>query len=91
MQERLIIEELMDFEPLKVPTDFSRDIKKLTKFLTEVQEKFNKLLRGVQRFNKVTARELMARPSYTEAFESIRGNISPGNTGNRETESGMES
>ena len=51
-QERLIIPEIMDLVPLKVPPDIQRDVKKLTQYLKDLTDSFNKLMKGVQRFNK---------------------------------------
>lgn len=67
-QERLIVSELMDLKAHKVPNDIHRDAKKLAKFLEDLTDSFNKLVKGVQRFNRISASELMARPTYAEEF-----------------------
>ena len=51
-QERLIIPEIMSLTPLKVPNDIQRDVKKLTQYLKDLTDSFNKLMKGVQRLNK---------------------------------------
>ena len=32
-------------------------------------------MKGVQRFNKISANELMARPTYAEEFQNIRDGV----------------
>ena len=70
-----MIPEIMDLTPLKVPGDIQRDVKKLTQYLKDLTDSFNKLMKGVQRFNKISANELMARPTYAEEFQNIRDGV----------------
>ena len=74
-KERLLIDDLLELKPLKVPQDISRDVKKLTKFLMEMSEQFNRMIKGVQKFNRLAAGELIARPTYAEEFQNIRENV----------------
>ena len=50
-KERLIVIEIMDLKPIKLPGDVNRDVKKLTKFLTDLTDNYNKLIKGCQRLN----------------------------------------
>ena len=63
-----MIEDLMELSTLKMPPDLARDVKKLTKFLGDLTASYNKMVKGVKKFNKVMATELVARPTYAEEF-----------------------
>lgn len=44
--QRLLIEDIIELKPLKMPQDISRDVKKLTKFLNELTDSYNRLIKG---------------------------------------------
>ena len=70
--EKLMVEDFFDLKPLKLPADAWKDHKKLTRFLGEVQTYMNKIIKACQIQTKLTATELVARPTYAEEFENIR-------------------
>ena len=74
-KERLLIDDILELKPLRVPQDIQRDVKKLSKFLNEMSDQFNRMIKGVQKFNRLTAGELIARPTYAEEFQNIRENV----------------
>ena len=61
--------------PLKLQSDAWKDHKKLTKFLSEVMTYINKIVKGCQLQTRLTASELVSRPTYAEEFQNIRENI----------------
>ena len=73
--EKLIVDEFFDMKPLKLPPDAWKDHKKLTRFLGEVQTYVNKLVKACQIQSRLTATELVARPTYSEEFQNIRDNV----------------
>ena len=68
-------------------------MKRIKKFLEDVEKSFNKLLRGCIQLTEVTADEMVARPTYKEEFENIRHNVHKVilNTSNMEESNGHES
>ena len=70
-----MVEELLNLKTMRMPTDIARDMKKLTKFLSDFTEQYNKLIKGIAKFNRLTAAELIARPTYAEEFQNIRENV----------------
>ena len=40
-----------------------------------MEKTINKLVKGVQKQSKLTAKELIARPTYAEEFQNIRENV----------------
>ena len=58
-----------------MPNDAWRDSKKLTRFLTEVETALNKLIEGTSKLTRLTASELVLRPTYVEEFENLRDNM----------------
>ena len=73
--KRLMVEDILDIRPLKLPNDAWKDHKKLTKFLQDVMLTVNRLIKGAQRQTKTTANELVARPTYAEEFANLRENV----------------
>ena len=68
-------------------------MKRIKKFLEDVEKSFNKLLRGCIQLTEVTADEMVARPTYKEEFENIRHNVHKVilNTSNMDESNGQES
>ena len=73
--KKLYINEIVDLEPLKLPDEAWRDHKKLTRFLESVEFIVNKMMIGAKEQMRLTAKELVARPSYSEEFANLRDNI----------------
>ena len=73
--QRLLVDEFFDMKPLVMPTDTGKDQKKLGRFLYDVQRTINRLLMGCKQLSRLTATELVARPTYTEEFQNIRDNV----------------
>lgn len=67
----------MNLEPIKLPADAHRDGKKIARFLETVEQALNKLIAGAKQQTKITARELVARPTYAEEFDNLRDNLNP--------------
>ena len=47
----------------------------MNSFLQKLTKTINKLIRGSQKFNNMTADQLVARPTYAEEFQNIRENV----------------
>jgi len=73
--DKLMIQDFFDMKPIKLPADAWKDHKKLTRFLGEVHEYLNRLVRACQMQTRLMATELVARPTYAEEFQNIRGNM----------------
>ena len=72
---RLMVDDFFDIKPLKIPQDAWKDHKKLTRFLTEIQGTINRLVKACQVQSRLTANELVARPTYAEEFQNIRDSV----------------
>lgn len=72
---QLLVEEFFDMKPIKLSSDAYKDQKKLNMFLKGTETMLNKLLRACQVLTKLTASELVARPTYAEEFNNIRSNV----------------
>ena len=70
-----MVEDFFELKPLKLPADAWKDYKKLTKFLSEVQVQLNLIVKACQIQTRLTATELVARPTYAEEFVNIRDKI----------------
>ena len=73
--DRLIVEEFFAINPLKLPANAWKDHKKLTRFLQDVTDYVNKIIRACQIQSRLIATELVARPTYAEEFQNIRNKI----------------
>lgn len=62
-------------KPLKLPANAWKDHKKLTRYLADVEDYVNKILRACQIQSRLIATELVARPTYAEEFQNIRNNV----------------
>ena len=89
----MIVKNITETQPLILPKDCARDLKKIKKFLEDVEKNFNKLLRGCIQLTQLTADEMVARPTYKEEFENIRHNVHKVilNTSNMDESNGLES
>ena len=65
----------MKIKPIKMATDTSRDAKKLQRFLTDLRDNQNLLIKACQAQTKLTATELVARPTYEEELHNIQANM----------------
>lgn len=70
--QRLMVDDILELQPIRLPAEAWRDHKKLTKFLQEVEMTVNKLIEGVQEQTRTTAEEFMSRPTFAEEFVSLR-------------------
>ena len=70
-----IIDTISSLQSLTLPPEVGSDRKQLTIFLNNVVKFVNKLARGVQKLNNMTAEQLVARPTYAEEFQNIRENV----------------
>jgi hypothetical protein len=67
-KEDLLELDLLEIQPVRLPAEAWRDQKKLTKFLTDVEFTLNKIIAGVKEQTRITANELVQRPTYAELF-----------------------
>ena len=70
-----MVQDFFDMKPIKLPADAWKDHKKLTRFLGEVHEYLNRIVRACQMQTRLMATELVARPTYAEEFQNINGNL----------------
>ena len=69
------MQEFIKIKPIKLALDTSRDARKLQKFLTDINNSLNHLVTACQVQSRLTATELVARPTYAEELENIRVNM----------------
>ena len=62
-------------KPLELPSYAYKDQKKLARFINDVHIMMNKLLKACQQQSKLTAVELLARPTYSEEFQNLRSSL----------------
>ena len=73
--EKLLVSEFIEMTPIKLPKTAYKDQKRLSEFLNDVSIMLNRLLRSCQNLTKLTATELVARPTYAEEFQNIRSSV----------------
>ena len=75
--KRLTIKELFKLgKPLRFTRGVWKDGQKLEKLLTDICKVVNVLVTCSQKQTRLTATELVARPTYVEEFMNIRDNVS---------------
>ena len=72
---RLMIEELFEIQKLKVPAHICEDSKRMEKLLLDICKTINALTKCCALQTRLTATELVARPTYVEELENIRDNV----------------
>ena len=70
-----MVTDFFDLKPMTLPTEVWKDQKRLSRFLFEVHDQMNRLVKACQQQTRLTARELVARPTYAEEFENIRESV----------------
>ena len=70
-----IIDTVQSLQTLVLPSEVGQDKKQLAFFLQNVTKTINKIIRGMQKLNNMTADQLVARPTYAEEFQNIRENV----------------
>ena len=70
-----MVPDLKEIEKLKVPTGVIKDSKKLTALLKEMCYTINTLTRCANIQTRITASELVARPTYVEEFQNIKDKV----------------
>ena len=74
--KRLTVNECFKLgKPIKVVPGVWKEGKKLEKLLTDICKVVNSLVTCSQKQTRLTATELVARPTYVEEFENLRDNI----------------
>lgn len=72
---RLMVDELFEIQKLKVVVNVTNDRKKLEKLLLDLCKTVNALTKCCAQQTRLTATELLARPTYVEELNNIRDNV----------------
>ena len=72
---RLMIDELFEIQKLKVPANCWKDSKRMEKLLLDICKTVNALTKCCAAQTRLTATELVARPTYVEELQNIRDNV----------------
>ena len=72
---RLMVDELFEIKKLKVGQHIWKDGKRLEKLLEDICKTVNALTKCAAQQTRLTATELVARPTYIEEFQNIRDNV----------------
>ena len=70
-----MVTELKDIQKLKVSSNDVKDSKLTLKLLKEMCFTINTLTRCANMQTRITASELVARPTYVEEFQNIKDNV----------------
>ena len=73
---RLMVDELFEIQKLKVPVNVSKESKRLEKLLIDICKTINALTKCCAMQTRLTATELVARPTYVEELQNIKDNVS---------------
>lgn len=73
--DRLLIKDFIEIKKLKMGQGVWKDGKKVEKLLGELCSTVNRLVKGAIMQTKLTATELVARPTYAEEFANIKDNV----------------
>ena len=71
----LLVKRLYDIPEVVIKKGVCRDTRQLEKCLEGIAHTINVLVRCAQHQTKLTASELVARPTYVEEMENIRSNV----------------
>ena len=72
---RLLIDDFFDIKKIKFGPNVCKDSKKLEKLLSDMAKAINTIVKCCQQQTRLTATELVGRPTYVEEFNNIRDNI----------------
>ena len=74
-RDKLTVQEFMKIKPIKMALDTSRDAKKLQRVLMDLRDNQELLIKACQAQTRLTATELIARPTYEEELQNIQANM----------------
>ena len=70
-----MVKRLYDIPEVTIKKGVCKDVRALEKCLEGIAHTINVIVRCAQQQTKLTASELVARPTFVEEFENIRENV----------------